>query len=242
MSVENVPFGKRGGRPAATPPSREAGPPSAPPIAANAAWLIAAAALAVLVAAGAVLALRPAGRRPAPVVPAADNAVYPTPETILAQFPNTRIVYYDVYGTDPGAIRRSIEANGIIDEHDGQKGGALTAWTINWAWPGGANCGLSYATATFQATVTLPRLTTEDRLPADLAAAWRRYMSRLATHEAGHVEHAYVHMTDVVAALRNSTCASAGAAGAQAIEELRRYDHSYDVATRHGLAQGARFP
>jgi predicted secreted Zn-dependent protease len=179
---------------------------------------------------------------PRTVSAAADRNTYPTPEAVLNQFPNTNITYYDVHGADLISIRHSMSSAGLIDEHDGKRVDAQTNWHIDFHWPGGINCGLDRATANFRATVVLPRLETTNEVSPAVLAAWRRYAYALAVHEAGHVEHAYNHMPDVLAAVRGSTCGRAISDGNEAIAQLVAYDRAYDAETNHGLAQGARFP
>ena len=102
----------------------------------------------------------------------------------LADIPNVQIQYYDVTGQTEAAIRASMNAGRPRDAISGQRIDANVHWTISWGWPldGRGGCDLSRATVTFNATVTMPRLTGEERLPEALRNGWRASILGLERH------------------------------------------------------------
>lgn len=162
----------------------------------------------------------------------------------LAGIPNLQIRYYDVRGTTPEAIRKSINAQRPRDPNDGKLVDAIARWRIGYGWRTGGpkECDLAGAKLTYTAEVTLPRLVDEARVPRRVLERWRRYMAGLLEHEAGHLRYPYEHLGDVAAAIRASSCEKAKDAASSAIAAIARRDIEYDRITRHGAAQGATFP
>jgi len=140
-----------------------------------------------------------------------------------------------------GAVGASGPAGGqeqstLAVDRNTHRASAGVAWRLPLA---DGRCNLSAATASFEATVLLPRLAA-DRPPApDLQAAWTRYIGALRLHEAGHLRRAHDRLDDVAIAVRSSSCATANAAGERILNEIRRDQAQYDAATQHGRTQGA---
>ena len=80
-----------------------------------------------------------------------------------------------------------------------------------------------------------------DPTPAD-RTAWDRYLAALMVHEAGHVAYTYDRRSDVLAAIRSATCATADRAARAALAAIDAYHIAYDRETGHGATQGASFP
>ena len=165
------------------------------------------------------------------------------PDRALAAHPHVRSIY-DVAGETEAAIRASINAGRPRDAISGQRIDANVHWTMSWGWPldGRGGCDLSRASVTFNATVTMPRLTGEERLPEALRNGWRAFILGLDRHLTGHLAFPYEHRSEVLDAIRASTCPRASAAAQAAMQRLSRNDAAYDRETRRGETQGAVFP
>jgi len=163
------------------------------------------------------------------------------PAAAFAGVPNVTIVRYPVEGSDPAAIRASLDARRPTVPDTGVRVDALTRWDIGWRWRGSRadRCGLSNAVVGFSATVQLPRLATA--VAPDVKARWDAYLAALAAHEARHARAAYAARTEVLAALRGATCATANAAGEAVLATIRARDAAVDRATDHGRTEGAVF-
>lgn len=168
----------------------------------------------------------------------------PAAGSAFAGLPNVDLQYYDVTGQNPREIREAMNRVRPTDPNDGLRLDALTRWRMGFGWPrrGPDQCVLDQARVNFSATVLMPRLVNAEALPQSLRTRWQTYIAALATHEAGHVRHAYEAVPAVLAAIRASSCAGAQEAGRAAVRAAGAYDAEYDRATRHGLSQGAHFP
>jgi predicted secreted Zn-dependent protease len=175
--------------------------------------------------------------------PAVTGDSGPPDLTPLRAFPDTRVVFYDVPGTDTRAISDYMHAHGLPDSRDNTVGEGWTQWRMHWhSPPAPGGCDTAAAQVTFSAEITLPRFVDFARMDPAHQAGWNRYLNALITHEAGHLGHAYQHVGDVAAAIRRGPCAGAEAAGQAAISVLGRYDVAYDAETHHGQTQGVRYP
>ncbi len=173
------------------------------------------------------------------------NPVSATPtRDAFASIPNVTIAPYLVEGDDALAVRRSIDARRPTDAHDGTRVDAVSSWDMRWSWPRtrGGGCDLRRATIRYTATVRLPRLAATARLTPAERTAWDRYLAALMVHEAGHVAYTYDRRSDVLAAIRSATCATADRAASTALAAIDAYHIAYDRETGHGATQGASFP
>jgi predicted secreted Zn-dependent protease len=114
----------------------------------------------------------------------------------------------------------------------------------------GDTCEIDAVAVQVTVVVTLPRW--EEPRGADhrLVKKWRKYLTALERHEAGHERNA----ADAAAAIKRRagslgrfpTCAAARAAVSEAAAKIvaraEEVDLAYDRKTRHGARQGARFP
>ncbi len=161
----------------------------------------------------------------------------------LADIPGVKLLYYDVAGTTPAAIRQSINSRRPSDPKDHRPYDALSSWRMEWRVHGANGvCDPGTATISFSATVLLPRLTTRPALRQRDRERWDAYYAALLQHEAGHVGYAQAHVADVEAALHAATCATLNTAGSAAISLLSAHESDYDTQTNHGIATGAIFP
>ena len=160
-------------------------------------------------------------------------------DSVLKAFPDTKVAYYDVPGTDIGQMQAYMNDHGPVDSHDGFHGDGRTTWSVNWLLPASAaGCDPSHAVVHFHATVLLPRAADEAAMTPDVAQTWHFYLSHLILHESGHLRHAYQRIGDIATAMHGQTCANANAAAQAAIKKLGEFDVNYDRVTQHGLRQG----
>jgi predicted secreted Zn-dependent protease len=159
------------------------------------------------------------------------------------EIPNTAIVYYDIKGSTENELRDQLNKLGPTG-YDGYKGDATTEWYIRWNWPGygSDSCDLGAAIISHDIKVILPRWTPPVNTSRDLRAKWATYVTQLALHEKGHVEHVLENFPAVVEAIKGGTCESADIIGLDMLDQLRQHDIDYDAVTHHGATQGARFP
>ena len=54
----------------------------------------------------------------------------------FAEFPNVQLVYYDVGGTTPAAIRKELNEKGPPDEISGRRYDGHTRYQFRWRWRG----------------------------------------------------------------------------------------------------------
>lgn len=152
-------------------------------------------------------------------------------------------VYYDVAGHDAAAIRAAMDRQRPVDPADHQPYDALTSWRIDWRWDGDGRGGCDLATTrvVFSARIVFPRLDPTGVPPAVLAE-WNRFARGLREHELQHVRHATDRLGEVERALRSATCDTANARGEAVLDRIRALDRDFDARTRHGQAEGLRFP
>jgi predicted secreted Zn-dependent protease len=156
---------------------------------------------------------------------------------------NATVVYYDITGSTETELRDQLNKLGPTG-YDGYKGDATTEWHIHWNWPGygSDSCDLGAAVITHDIKVILPRWRPSLNVSSELTAKWAAYITQLALHEKGHVDHVMENFPSVVDAIKDSTCESADSVGMVMLDQLRQHDIDYDAATQHGATQGARFP
>ncbi|WP_230189946.1 DUF922 domain-containing protein [Sphingobium sp. CECT 9361] len=161
----------------------------------------------------------------------------------LAGIPNVSLEYYPVSGRTAADVSSAIYAKGLVGE-DGKRVDSLSRTDIRWRWKesGGDHCVPLDPMVELHATIILPRLVEEARLPAETRVRWYRYVEALGRHEAGHVRSSYMLVDAVREAIAHSSCAKADAAAAAVAAAFQERDAEYDRATDHGRNQGAIFP
>ena len=185
-------------------------------------------ALALAASGGAALA-QPAS---VPTTPVAAPAVSP-----LTQIPGVTVTYYDVAGATPEAINASIIERGPRNAA-GQFTSATATWTIGASLQKattGTECKVVGATPSFKAEVTMPRLVGIEALPAPVAQHWQSFYTSLEQQQAEQLRYPYSRIGEVERAILASSCEGAGAAGTQAIEDIRTA-----VKARAAAAEAAR--
>jgi predicted secreted Zn-dependent protease len=160
--------------------------------------------------------------------------------------------YYDVKGDSEKTLRCEMSKNGCTWS-DGKKYDSVTTWRVKWQY--GYNRGPQTCSAeSFKATIDIiyryPKWVRDNDAPQSLVDKWDGYMKNLVMHENGHRDMA-------VKAAEDISCAVASMPPASSCEEVDRHvralyrermqklsvdEKKYDVATSHGLTQGAVFP
>ena len=143
----------------------------------------------------------------------------------VAALPNTRIDYYDVAGRDVGAINRSIRQS-RPKTAAGKTIPSSTDWQVKAGFERtsvGGQCRVSAATATFNAAVTLPRLTEGDRLTRTERERWNQYVALLEQNSAATLAFVVANVGTVEQAMLAAPCERAGQVGAEAIRRLRAH-------------------
>lgn len=172
------------------------------------------------------------------------RADVPARESPLAGFPGLGRTYHHVSGRTVEQIRASLMRLDLADSVSGEPIEAYTEWYMRWWIPvdEDGECLLDEAEVLLDVTVALPRLVNADALPADLRRSWQAYLAALEAHEATHVRNAFRARSALVRAIRQADCESAEAIFAEGLEALTQRNAEYDRRTRHGMAEGVRFP
>jgi predicted secreted Zn-dependent protease len=156
--------------------------------------------------------------------------------------------YYAMTGASIRHIQQSLRQTRPWkdkSQHD-----ASTEWRIQWHAnfsPGGGECHCNNFGTTTTITITLPRWIAPTNAPASVRAAWHRYVTALAQHEAGHADIALaaaaemhrripqIKSGDDCATLKSKVQSECTAI----LDAHRAQEKEYDQRTRHGATQGA---
>ena len=161
----------------------------------------------------------------------------------LAATPDVVLIGYPVSGRSPRSIRESI--NESRPSTDGGRFDARADYRYGFQAQGGVNgeCDPATVEVTVGHTVTLPELTTRDRLARREREAWDRYFAALVGHEHNHVRIAAAGAEQLRTFMRQApTCASMLAARDQILAAVREAQAAYDRDTQHGRSEGATYP
>lgn len=159
--------------------------------------------------------------------------------------------YYPVTGATLPEIRRSMNENRPWKDRQSIDG--LTTWRVDWRFtvsPSANGCYCHTFTTTTTIAITLPRWTAPTNASEQVKAAWTRYYSALARHEAGHAQLGHGAAAELQRKSRDfgtrpdceSLKSSITAACEQVVQDFRRRDKEYDERTRNGARDGASFP
>jgi predicted secreted Zn-dependent protease len=163
--------------------------------------------------------------------------------------------YYAMTGSSIRHIHESLQQTRPWKDKSGRD--ASTEWYVAWHAgysAGGGTCRcISFSTAT-TITITLPRWVAPTNTPAEVRAAWAKYLAALEVHEAGHADLAIAAAADMhkrVKEIEGDLDCNALRTRVQtecqaALDSHRAQEKDYDRRTRHGATQGAslrgRFP
>lgn len=173
------------------------------------------------------------------------------PATTIVDSPDLHVTalerYYDVEGADPRSALASVRQRGPRDG-DGEWA-ASTSWTFRWNYRPVATdaCRVQSAAVDLQLTYTFPRWVTASPLAPAIQDAWSTYIANVQTHEAGHGEIARAAAGDLAQRLEQlepqANCADLAvlvdATVHARLDQHARDQAAYDLATQHGIAQGA---
>jgi predicted secreted Zn-dependent protease len=161
----------------------------------------------------------------------------------------TTVLYYDVHGRTFEEVRTDMRRRG--PKIDGISFVAETRSPMRWSWHtqsmGGASCAISDVSVTLSAQITLPRWIPPVDTEPGLAAEWKRFLTALELHEAGHKDISAKAGREIVEKVRNLSglCSQirvrANDLARLIVARASEEQIEYDAATRHGLTQGTAF-
>ena len=161
----------------------------------------------------------------------------------------TTVLYYDVHGRTFEELRADMRRLG--PKIDGSTYVGETRSPMQWNWRtesnGGATCTIRDVTVLVNAQITLPRWSPPPDTEPGLAAEWKRFLTALETHEAGHKDISARAASEIIDRLRgvSGLCSQLGTRANDLarviVERARQEQTTYDAVTRHGFTQGTSF-
>ena len=120
------------------------------------------------------------------------------------------------------------------------------AWHASYSASGGTCHCISFTTST-TITITLPQWIAPTNTPAEVRAAWAKYLAALEVHEAGHADLAIAaaaemqkRIKEIGSGLDCNTLRTTVQTECKAVlDSYRAQEKDYDRRTRHGATQGA---
>jgi predicted secreted Zn-dependent protease len=163
-----------------------------------------------------------------------------------------RTEYYEVEGVCEKDLRCDLGKKGCKWD-DGKVYDSETSWS--WKWDCGRDaihpdCSPDAVTVTVEIVFKYPKWVPIAAAPPSLVKKWDEYLKNLKVHENGHRDMAVAAATGfsrAVAALPPvKNCSEleskVHALGSEWMEKLNADSREYDLATKHGVKQGALFP
>ena len=141
----------------------------------------------------------------------------------LKDLPNATIRYFDVVGKDQKSINKSI----VGQQQAGSKGRAAvapTSWSLTTSFSkvtNGEQCRTANPKVTFSASISLPRLVSNEAHTPEMLATWRNYVANIEREQAANLWFVHDRLGEVEKAILASSCEGAQAAGAAAAERLK---------------------
>lgn len=161
----------------------------------------------------------------------------------------TSVFYYDVHGHTFEELRADMFRLG--PKVDGRTFVGETRSPMQWAWrtesSRSGTCSIRDVVVTVNAQITLPRWTPPADTEPGLVTEWKRFLTALEVHEAGHKDISAKAGREIRERLRglSEPCPLIGNRAneiARAIvERAYKEQAAYDATTRHGLTQGTSF-
>jgi predicted secreted Zn-dependent protease len=158
-------------------------------------------------------------------------------------------VYYDISATTIPALRRIINNCSLQQPGLNSNFHASTDYRITWQYNilhSNTTCSIAAIRVGLHVSQLLPRLTTTDAAPTDVAHAWDTYSAHLRTHEDGHITRSIEYaerMTRALEAIQPMPCDALEQHAntiAQTYSTMLTAEHAlYDSVTNHGATQGA---
>ena len=161
----------------------------------------------------------------------------------------TTVSYYDIHGRTFEEVRADMHRLG--PKVDGTTFVGETRSPMRWSWHmetmGASSCSIRDVSVVVNAQITLPRWTPPADTEPGLVAEWKRFMTALETHEAGHKDISAKAGREIVNRLRglSGLCSQlsprANEIARVIVERASEEQRAYDAVTRHGLTQGTSF-
>jgi len=164
-----------------------------------------------------------------------------------------KIEYYDVTGRTPQEVRAEIDHLGPVSKVDDKHYAGLTAGHTWWHYTYrkmAQGCGIASVSLRVEINITMPRLIPGPGTPLALSQTFAEYSEKLLAHERGHgkirIETARRIEESIGRLPFEPSCDALGrtanALGRRMLDDAKQQNIDYDATTRHGRAQGARFP
>jgi predicted secreted Zn-dependent protease len=163
----------------------------------------------------------------------------------LLSLQNLKVFYYDINGGTGDEIRKKLNQLGPKDWR-GISRDAHLKWTIGWKWPydQSGKALFQKTTSNIRFELTFPRIT-----KGPMPNGWLEFLALLAKHEYQHAQHALDHYQQIADKIRKAASntkkfnyKAANLIGEEVLEQIRRLDREYDIATDHGKTEGISFP
>ena len=161
----------------------------------------------------------------------------------------TTVIYYDVHGRTARELHADMRRLG--PKVDGTSFVGETRSPMRWSWQteskGSGTCAIRQVSVSVNAQVTLPRWTPPPDTEPGLVTEWKRFISALETHEAGHKDisakagRAIIDRLRGLSGLCSELSSRANEVARVIVERANEEQRTYDAVTRHGLAQGTSF-
>jgi predicted secreted Zn-dependent protease len=157
--------------------------------------------------------------------------------------------YYDIKGRCEKDLRCEMSQKGCRWD-DGRRYDSVTRWSWQWEYGHDQACTPDAVTVTLEIIFHYPKWVQTADAPQPLVNKWNDYLKSLMVHENGHRNMAVEAATEferAVAKLPSVQSCSEFDRMVQALsrewmEKLGADSKEYDLATSHGIKQGALFP
>lgn len=161
----------------------------------------------------------------------------------------TSVIYYDVHGSSYDELRADMRRLG--PKVSGTSFVGETRSPMQWSWraetTGPSSCVIQDVRVSMNAQILLPRWTPPPGADSALVAEWKRFITALEVHEAGHKDISARAGNEIMERLRGMSgpCSQismrAGDIARSITDRARDEQANYDARTRHGLTQGTTF-
>lgn len=157
--------------------------------------------------------------------------------------------YYDVNGRCEKDLRCDMTQKGSRWD-DGRIYDSVTSWTWQWQYGHDHSCTPDAVTVTMEIVSRYPKWVPAADAPQALVSKWNDYLQNLIVHENGHRNMAVEAATEFSRAVAElpsvQSCSELDrmvrALSREWMGKLEDGSKEYDLATSHGVTQGALFP
>lgn len=140
----------------------------------------------------------------------------------LAELPGTTITYYDIAGKSGPAIEKSLKKR--LADPNAKDSVRLFSWDVAtqiMKATTGTSCVVQSASAKLSATVRLPRLAEEAKVPKDVLVKWQRYVKGVENEAATYLWFISDRLRGAERMLVGLACAQANTAWANKLNAVR---------------------